>query len=63
MLFKKKNKEEKAAQTRRKLRKMNEEISEIWNGTSAEDICSDVNGSYTGNPQGFEVPEQDADDL
>lgn len=63
MFFKKKNSEEKAARTRRKLRKMNEEISQIWNGISAEDIQSDVNGSYTGNPQGFEVPEQDADDL
>ena len=63
MFFKKKNQEEKAARTRRKLRKMNEEISEIWNSTPAENINSDVNGWYTGNPQGFEVPEQDADDL
>ena len=63
MLFKKKNPEEKIARTRRKLRKMNEEISEIWNGISSDDIQSDVNGWYTGNPQGFEVPEQDADDL
>ncbi len=63
MFFKKKSPEEKAARTRRKIRKINEEISEIWNGISADDIQSDVNGWYTGNPQGFEVPEQDADDL
>lgn len=63
MFFKKRNSEEKAARTRRKIRKLNEEISEIWNGPSEEEIPSDVNGWYTGNPQGFEVPEQDADDL
>ncbi len=63
MFFKKQNKAEKALRTRRKLKKMNEEISEIWNGISADDISSDVGGWYTGNPQGFEVPEQDADDL
>ncbi len=27
------------------------------------DIVSDVLGSYTGNPDGDSVPEQDADDL
>ena len=26
-------------------------------------IRSDVQGSYTGTPDGFEIPEQDADDL
>lgn len=63
MFFKKKNPEEKAAHTRRKLRKMNEEISEIWQGMNEDEIPSDVNGWYTGNPLGYEVPEQDADDL
>ncbi len=63
MFFKKKSSDEKAMRTRQKLRKLNEEISEIWNAESQDDVKSDVNGSYTGNPQGFEVPEQDADDL
>lgn len=63
MFFKKQNKAEKVLRTRRKLKKMNEEISEIWNGISADEISSDVSGWYTGNPQGFEIPEQDADDL
>ena len=62
MFFRKNKAEEKAARTRQKLEKLNEEISEIWNGDNDE-VKSDVNGSYTGNPQGFEVPEQDADDL
>lgn len=62
MFFKKKNPEEKAVRTRQKLRKMNEEISEIWNGEETAKKF-DANGWYTGNPQGFEVPEQDADDL
>ena len=26
-------------------------------------IKSDVQGSYTGTPDGFDIPEQDADDL
>ena len=62
MFFKKNKSEEKAVRTRQKLEKLNEEISEIWSGEN-DDVKSDVNGSYTGNPQGFEVPEQDADDL
>ncbi len=62
MFFKKKNPEEKAVRTRQKIRKMNEEISEIWNGEETAKKF-DANGWYTGNPQGFEVPEQDADDL
>ena len=62
MFFKKKSSEEKAVRTRQKLRKMNEEISEIWNGEETAKNF-DANGWYTGNPQGFEVPEQDADDL
>ncbi len=62
MLFKKIKSEEKAIRTRQKLEKFNQEISEIWSGENDE-VKSDVNGSYTGNPQGFEVPEQDADDL
>lgn len=62
MFFKKKSPEEKVARTRRKLRKMNEEISKIWNGDETTKQF-DANGWYTGNPQGFEVPEQDADDL
>ena len=62
MFFKKKSSEEKAVRTRQKIRKMNEEISEIWNSEETAKNF-DANGWYTGNPQGFEVPEQDADDL
>lgn len=62
MFFKKRNQEEKAARTRRKLRKINEEISEIWNNDENTKQF-DANGWYTGNPNGFEVPEQDPDDL
>jgi len=63
MFFKKNKSDEKATRTRQKLQKLNEEISEIWKGDNKDNVKSDVNGSYTGNPQGFEVPEQDADDL
>ena len=41
---------------------MSAEISEIWNGEHEESPI-DVNGSYTGNPIGFDQPEQDPDDL
>ncbi len=30
---------------------------------SGHEVPSDVNGSYTGTPLDYEVPEQDADDL
>lgn len=45
-----------------KINRITEEISEIWDG-SENPAHTDVLGSYTGNPTGFEVPEQDADDL
>lgn len=61
MLFKR-NKQEKIEKTRRKIDKLSEEISEIWNGQD-ENGQFDTNGSYTGNPDGFDVPVQDADDL
>lgn len=61
MLFKRK-KEDKIKNTRKKIDKLSEEISEIWNGQDA-DGQFDTNGSYTGNPDGFDVPVQDADDL
>lgn len=61
MLFKR-NKQEKIQKTRKKIDKLSEEISEIWNGQD-ENGQFDTNGSYTGNPDGFDVPVQDADDL
>lgn len=62
MFFSKKNKEEKKEETRKKIDKISEEISEIWNGEETAKQF-DSNGWYTGNPSGFAVPEQDPDDL
>lgn len=61
-MFFKRNKQDKIQKTRKKIDKLSEEISEIWNGQD-ENGKFDTNGSYTGNPDGFEVPIQDADDL
>ena len=61
MFFRKKQ-SEKAAKTRKKIEKLSEEISEIWNGYDNNGNY-DFDGSYTGNPEGFDVPVQDADDL
>lgn len=62
MLFGRKRDIEKAGRTRREIKKISEEIAKIWN--SEDDTKQfDANGWYTGNPQGEEVPEQDADDL
>ncbi len=61
MLFKK-NKQDKAIETKQKIDKLSEEIAEIWSGQD-ETGQFDTNGSYTGNPKGFQVPVQDADDL
>lgn len=61
MLFKRKN-EKRIQETRKKVEKLTSEMAQIWNGDNDE-IKSDVNGSYTGNPTEFERPVQDADDL
>lgn len=61
-MFFNKNKREKSAKTRRKIDKLNQEIAEIWNGRD-NDGNYDTGGSYTGNPDDFDVPVQDADDL
>ena len=61
-MFFKRNKQEKATKTRKKINQLSEEISEIWSPYNP-DGQFDTNGSYTGNPDGFEVPVQDADDL
>ncbi len=61
-MFFKKNNKQKSAEVRRKIEKMTAEISEIWSGENKKSI-TDTDGSYTGNPQGFDVPVQDADDL
>ena len=39
-----------------------EEVIEAYKGKDTY-IKSDVNGSYTGLTENYEVPEQDADDL
>lgn len=39
------------------------ELSEPLNPTKNTEISSDINGSYTGNPENGEKPLQDADDL
>jgi hypothetical protein len=39
-----------------------EEVINAYKGDN-ENIKSDVNGSYTGLTENYEVPEQDADDL
>ena len=53
---------EKNEETRKKIEKLSEEISEIWN--SEENAKQfDANGWYTGKPQDAAGPEQDADDL
>ncbi len=61
-MFFKRNNEKKVEKARQKIDKLSEEIAEIW---SAQDEIGqfDTNGSYTGNPDGFDVPVQDADDL
>ena len=62
MFFNKQKQKEKQEKTRKKIEKLSAEISEIWNGEeNAKQF--DANGWYTGNPKGFEVPEQDPDDL
>lgn len=61
-MFFKKNKTEKLAKNRKKIEKLSEEISEIWSPYDS-DGQFDTNGSYTGNPDDFDVPVQDADDL
>lgn len=45
-----------------KLSEISAEVSEIWSGHN-KTTNTDVNGSYTGNPENYDVPEQDADDL
>ena len=61
-MFFKRDKTEKLAKNRRKIEKLSQEISEIWGPYNPEGQF-DINGSYTGNPDGFDVPVQDADDL
>lgn len=61
-MFFKKNNKQKSIDARKRIEKLTAEISEIWNGEN-EETPTDTNGSYTGNPKGFEVPVQDADDL
>ena len=62
MLFKNKRNTEKRAQARKNIEKMSAEISEIWSGENKKEH-TDVSGSYTGNPVGYGIPEQDSDDL
>lgn len=62
MFFINKKNIEKKAQVRKNIEKMSAEISEIWSGENKREH-TDVSGSYTGNPIGYEIPEQDSDDL
>ncbi len=62
MIFGKKKSTEKEIKTRQKIDKLSEEIAEIWQSTNNAKLF-DANGSYTGNPEGFDIPVQDADDL
>ncbi len=62
MIFGKRKNVEKEIKARRKINQMQQEISEIWQSTNNAKLF-DTNGSYTGNPAGFDEPEQDADDL
>lgn len=61
-MFFKKNDKQKSVEARKRIEELTAEISEIWSGED-DPAPTDVNGSYTGNPQNFDVPEQDADDL
>lgn len=61
MLFKKNN-TQKMIEKRQKIKKLTTEISEIWSADNQE-VPTDINGSYTGNPLISTTPEQDADDL
>ena len=61
-MFFKKNNQQKVVEARKRIEKLTTEISEIWSGEN-EETPTDVNGSYTGNPKGFDEPVQDADDL
>lgn len=65
MFFKSKKNAKKAVEARQNIENLTNEVTKIWNSTAnpADPIESDVNGSYTGNPSGFEIPEQDPDDL
>ena len=54
--------QDKIKDKKQKIDKLSEEISEIWSPYSP-DGQFDTNGSYTGKPDGFQVPVQDADDL
>ena len=54
----KKNTEEKRENIQNKCN----EIHKIWNNKD-ENLTTDVDGSYTGNPKNFDNPVQDADDL
>ncbi len=62
MIFGKRKEREKQDKTRKKIEKISAEIAEIWNSENNTKQY-DANGWYTGNPQDFEVPEQDPDDL
>ncbi len=62
VIFKSKKNQQKSIENRKNIENMTDEVIKIWNGTG-KPTHTDVNGSYTGNPVGFEIPEQDPDDL
>lgn len=65
MLFKNKKNEKNgknAVSAKKNIENLTNEVTKIWNG-SEKSAHTDVSGSYTGNPIGYEIPEQDSDDL
>lgn len=51
-----------SAESKKSIENMTNEITKIWSGENKREH-TDVGGSYTGNPVGFDIPEQDGDDL
>lgn len=62
MLFRSKRNEKKAAEAKKNIENLTNEVTKIWSGVNKHEH-TDVEGSYTGNPVSLEFPEQDADDL
>lgn len=62
MFFKNKKNQKNADEARRNIENLTNEVTKIWSGEEKHEH-TDVGGWYTGNPVGYEAPEQDGDDL
>lgn len=62
MFFKNKKNNQKSAENKKNIENMTDEITKIWSGENKSEH-TDVGGWYTGNPVGYDAPEQDGDDL